>query len=169
MTARNNNQNRFNKNLSSMPLYFLDRLELQGKHLSIPLYIKKIMNIFIIVDYWHVCLCILQGLCQILTWTVHGWRALLLKKQYVCGIMYFRRDEVYVLQYEIGVIFQFSIFCLQREYVFCFVVRTNTPLVLSILLLHHSNQYWSKYRKIDTREHRFIMIHGTLKYSDESI
>ena len=50
-----------------MLINFLERPELQGKYLPISLYIKKIMNIFIIVDYWHVSLYRLQGLCQIST------------------------------------------------------------------------------------------------------
>lgn len=35
------------------------------------------------------------------------------------------------------------------------------------MLLHHSYRYQAKYSKIDIHEHRFIRIHGTLKYSDE--
>ena len=66
------------------------------------------MNIFIIVDYWRVFLYRLQGLCQISTWSVQGWPTLLLKKQYECSTVYFRKDKVYVLDFETDVIFHFS-------------------------------------------------------------
>ena len=123
------------KYLSSMLINFLERPELQGKYLPISLYIKKIMNIFIIVDYWHVSLYRLQGLCQISTWSVHGWPTLLLKKQYECSIIYFRKDKVYVLDFEIDVIFQFSAY--QGNNVLCFLGRTNRPLIWKIWMLHH--------------------------------
>lgn len=37
--------------------------------------------------------------------------------------------------------------------VFCFLVRTNTPMVLRMLLLYHSYKYEAKYSKIDICEH----------------
>lgn len=47
--------------------------------------------------------------------------------------------------------FQYSAYI--KNNVFCFLVRTNTPLVLRMLLLHYSDKYYEKYRKIDIHEH----------------
>lgn len=154
------------KYLSNVLINFLERLEHQGKYLPIHFYIKNAVNLFIIVDYWPVCLYILQGLCQIWTWTVHGWHALLLKEQCVPGIIYCGRDKVCVLEFKMDVIFQ----CLayMKNNMFCFLIRTNTPLVLRMWLLHCSCKFEAKYRKIDIHEQKFVVIHGTLKYSAES-
>lgn len=63
--------------------------------------------------------------------------------------------------------FQYSAY--MENNVFCLLIRTNTPVVLRMLLLHRSYKYQAKYSKIDIHEQRFIGIHGTSKYHDEII
>lgn len=50
---------------------------------------------------------------------------------------------------------------------FVFWLRTNPPMVLRVLMLHHSYRYQAKCSKIDIHAQRFTRIHGTLKYRDE--